>query len=87
MRTVTQPFGSPLRTTLTLDDDVLAVARAMAHRQGTNLGEVISALARRSLTRDDYGGRMRNGIPLLSAEGGTVAVTPEIVRALQDELA
>ena len=76
-----------MRTTLALDDDVLAVARAMAQRQGISVGEVISALARRSLAREDSGVRTRNGIPLLTVEAGAVAVTPETVKALQDELA
>ncbi len=36
-----------MRTTVTIDDDVLAVARALAERQGTSLGRVLSELARR----------------------------------------
>ena len=36
-----------MRTTLTIDDDVLAVARALAERRGSNLGSALSELARR----------------------------------------
>ncbi|WP_380166935.1 hypothetical protein [Jannaschia sp. R86511] len=39
-----------MRTTLTIDDDVLAAARERARRTGRSLGAVISDLARQSLT-------------------------------------
>ena len=38
-----------MRTTITLDDDVLAAARALAARRGTSLGSALSELARRGL--------------------------------------
>ena len=36
-----------MRTTVTIDDDVLAVARALAERNGSSLGRALSELARR----------------------------------------
>ena len=36
-----------MRTTVTIDDDVLAVARALADRTGCSLGGALSELARR----------------------------------------
>ena len=36
-----------MRTTLTIDDDVLAVARALADRNSSSLGSALSELARR----------------------------------------
>ena len=36
-----------MRTTVTIDDDVLAVARALAERTGSSLGIALSELARR----------------------------------------
>lgn len=36
-----------MRTTVTIDDDVLAVARALAERTGSSLGNALSELARR----------------------------------------
>ena len=36
-----------MRTTVTIDDDVLAVARALAARNGSSLGCALSELARR----------------------------------------
>ena len=48
-----------MRTTVTIDDDVLAVARALADRRGSSLGSAISELARRGFrsgsTRHDAG--------------------------------
>ena len=38
-----------MRTTLTIDDDVLAVARALSERTGTSLGCALSELARRGV--------------------------------------
>lgn len=38
-----------MRTTLSIDDDVLEDARYIARVEGKSLGDVISALARRSL--------------------------------------
>jgi hypothetical protein len=38
-----------MRTTLQLDDDVLAAARVLARQQRTSLGAVIGELARRAL--------------------------------------
>lgn len=40
-----------MRTTLTIDDDVLAVARALADRNGSSLGGALSELARRGFKR------------------------------------
>lgn len=42
-----------MRTTLSIDDDVLAAARERARRTGRPLGAVISDLARRSLIGAD----------------------------------
>ena len=36
-----------MRTTLNIDDDVLAVARALAERTGRSIGSALSELARR----------------------------------------
>jgi hypothetical protein len=87
-----------MRTTLAIDEDVLAAAKHLAARDGRTLGEVITALARRGLApaaREARGPaepspkglpqtRRRNGIPLLPAARATV--TPELVNALRDEL-
>lgn len=40
-----------MRTTLDIDDDVLAVAKELARRQRKSAGQVISELAKRALTQ------------------------------------
>lgn len=75
-----------MRTTLTIDDDVLAAAKALAARQHKSVGEVISALSRASLRPARRRASVRNGIPLLPDRGGATPVTPELVNQLRDEL-
>lgn len=75
-----------MRTTLAIDDDVLAAAKGLAARQRKSLGEVISALARQALKPQPGAGKTRNGIPLLPVRSGTIPVTPELVNRLRDEL-
>ena len=75
-----------MRTTLAIDDDVLAAAKHLADRERISLGEVITALARQGLNRQARGVRaVRNGIPLLPARKGATAVTLELVNQLRDE--
>ena len=40
-----------MRTTLTIDDDVLAAAKAIAEREKRPIGEIVSELARRSASQ------------------------------------
>ncbi|MDB4336821.1 CopG family transcriptional regulator [Synechococcus sp. AH-603-M21] len=45
-----------MRTTLQLDDDVLAAARVLALQRQSTIGDVISDLARQALSRSADGG-------------------------------
>lgn len=75
-----------MRTTLAIDDDVLAAAKHLAEREQRSLGEVISMLARQGLTRGARSGKSeRNGIPLLPNRKASVPVTLELVNMLRDE--
>ena len=75
-----------MRTTLTIDDDVLAAAKAIARQTDRSIGEVVSDLARSAL-RPKAAPAMRNGIPLLPVRNSDAIVTPDIVNALRDETA
>jgi hypothetical protein len=79
--------GKPnMRTTLAIDDDVLADARHLAERESKSVGEVISALARQGLHRTARkSSAQRNGVPLLPSRKTGVAVTLELVNQLRDE--
>jgi len=75
-----------MRTTLAIDDDVLAAAKGLAARQQKSIGEVISALARQALHPAVSYKETRNGVPLLPQRPDAVPVTLELVNQLRDEL-
>ncbi len=75
-----------MRTTLAIDDDVLAAAKEMAATEGRSVGEVISSLARGALRPSPQRSKSRNGVPLLPVRPGAPRVTSELVRKLQEEL-
>ena len=75
-----------MRTTLAIDDDILAAAKEMAATQRKSVGEVISSLARHALRPIPSGLKTRNGVPLLPVNPSSQRVTSELVRQLQEEL-
>ena len=75
-----------MRTTLAIDDDVLAAAKEMAATEQRSVGEVISSLARAALRPAPRRSATRNGVPLLPVRPGAPRVTSELVRRLQEEL-
>lgn len=72
-----------MRTTLELDDDVVAAARELAALERRSLGSVVSELARRGLTpaRIESDG----DLPTIRVPAGTSPITPEMVRRALDE--
>ena len=74
-----------MRTTLTIDDDVLLAAKAIAEREQKSFGEVVSTLARHTLHRPQPP-QFRNGIPLLPLRDAQATVTLDVVNALRDEI-
>jgi hypothetical protein len=75
-----------MRTTLAIDDDVLAAARELASMEQKTVGEVISELARQALRPAKTGRRSRNGVPLLPVKPNAIRVTSELVHQLHEEL-
>jgi hypothetical protein len=73
-----------MRTTLTIDDDLLAVVRELAERQRRSLGAVISDLARQSLVASEP--QFRNGVPLLPKRPGARPAASAAVRKLLNDL-
>ena len=78
-------FRQDMRTTLSIDDDVLTAAKSLAEIENRSLGAVISDLARKSL-RQPSRRTTRNGIPLLPLRPDAGRVTMESVNALRDDL-
>jgi hypothetical protein len=72
-----------VRTTLNIDEDVVAVARQLATGERRSLGSVISELARRGLTPARVEADDR--LPVIRVPPGTPPITPEMVRRALDE--
>ena len=75
-----------MRTTLAIDDDVLAAAKELATTERKIVGEVISALARRALRPADNSRKMPNDVPLLPLNPESPRVTSELVHQLREKL-
>jgi hypothetical protein len=74
-----------MRTTLDIDDDVLAAAKHLASEQKTMAGKVISDLVRKALTEPSCKKvRYRNGFAVFPRRRGP-RVTPELIDRLADE--
>ena len=74
-----------MRTTLNIDDDVLSAVRELSSLSGRTLGEVLSDLARKALTRNVEEVALRNGVPLLDPTPDAGVVTSEDVARLMDD--
>jgi len=72
-----------MRTTLDIDDDVVAAARELAAGERKSLGAVISDLARRGLTPARV--EAEDGLPVIRVLAGIAAITSEMVRRALDE--
>jgi hypothetical protein len=73
------------RTTLQIDDDVLAAARTLARERGESIGHVLSELARRGLRPEGSYGEDR-GFPVFEVREGATLITPDDVRRALDDL-
>ncbi|MBE6477597.1 MAG: DUF2191 domain-containing protein [Propionibacteriaceae bacterium] len=75
-----------MRTTLDLDDKVLAVARERARREGISLGRAVSQLALLGITGTSFKTGSR-GVPLFAPPPGSNPhpVTPELIEQHRDE--
>lgn len=73
-----------MRTTVDLPDDVLALARQLAHEQGRSMSDVLVDLVRAGMRRDGEtpADRSPRGMPLVSVGR---PVTADDVRSLDDE--
>jgi hypothetical protein len=72
-----------MRTTLDLDDDVLAAARSIASVRKQTMGKVVSDLLRQSLTIKPS--KPRGGVPLLPRRPGLIVTNELIDKIRKDE--
>lgn len=71
-----------MRTTLDVDDGVLAAARALARSEGISLGAAVSQLARRGLESSAV--VVAEGFPVFEAADDAPAITLELVNEYRD---
>lgn len=75
-----------MRTTLSIDDDILRAARMLAREQHRSLGAAVSELARRGLTEKLGASSIRNGITLVPVRTDARGATLDEVNTLRDDL-
>jgi hypothetical protein len=74
-----------MRTTLTIDDDIIRIARSLAQETNQSVGAVVSRLARRGLKAQGYD--VDNlGLPLFEVSENAPVFGPEEVARGEDEL-
>ena len=73
-----------MRTKVTIDDDVLAVARALAERQGTSLGRAVSELARRGFRTMHAAAEQWQGVVFAVDPGADPVTSQDVYRSLGD---
>jgi hypothetical protein len=84
-----------MRTTIDIDDDVLAAAKDIARAEGRTMGQIISDLARRGLVAPDAGGLTgfaeaqaafdTGAWPILPGSAGVI-VTSDIIERIEADL-
>lgn len=72
-----------MRTTLDIDDAVLAAARSLAAREGITLGAAVSELARRGFAADVPPGKP--GLLIFPAPASGHLITDELVAEHRDD--
>ncbi len=70
-----------VRTTLTIDDDVLDAARRIAELDGRPIGRVVSELARQALVPRAHFDVDERDLPVFVVPEGTRTIDPEAVAA------
>ena len=77
-----------MRTTLDIDDDVLAAAKELSRRQSVSAGKVLSQLARQALAGAGAVGGARRATPAVAGFRPIASrgkpVTNEIIDSLRD---
>lgn len=74
-----------MRTTLTIDDRVLAAARSRARQRGISVGEALSQLALIGYEAENAGEQVAEGFPVLPAVPGHTITSAMAADALAEE--
>ena len=68
-----------MRITVTIDDDVLEVARTLAEQSGCSLGQALSELARRGFRGTGVAGDGVDAVPVFQVPANAGPITSEDV--------
>ena len=75
-----------MRTTLNIDDDVLAAAKRLAELRTVSVGRVLSDLARRGLaSAPEFDRRSETGFPMFKVPSGARALSIEEMHRVEEE--
>lgn len=75
-----------MRTTLTIDDDLFAVAKHLAREKSESVGKALSDLARLGLSSTTRSsGKSAGGFPTFVVPKGARPITLEDVKRVEDE--
>ncbi|UVO54435.1 hypothetical protein [Sphingomonas sp. SUN039] len=75
-----------MRTTVSIDDDVLEVAKSVAEADRRTIGQVLSDFARKGMAPEPQTAQFRNGIKLMPVRPGAGRATLALVNRLRDEV-
>lgn len=73
-----------MRTTISIDDDVLNTVRYIAEQRKISIGKVLSELARKGLQKRPEVAQ-RNGFPVFQVPKDATPITPKHIKQLEDE--
>jgi hypothetical protein len=72
-----------VRTTIDLDDDLILIAKELAGRRGTTMGQIVSDMFRKAI-EPSATSRVRNGVPLFVPKRSTAKPSMALVNRLRD---
>jgi len=73
-----------MRTTISIDDDLLDTVKYLANQRNVAIGRVLSDLARKGLEQRSKT-CLRNNFPVFAVSKDATLLTPEHVKMLDDE--
>ncbi|MBN1756768.1 MAG: hypothetical protein JW863_00535 [Chitinispirillaceae bacterium] len=76
-----------MRTTLSIDDDILSVAHTLSNERKVSLGHVISDLARKGLRggNGSYCTSSPDELPFFAVREDAPPITPAMIKSAEDE--
>jgi hypothetical protein len=77
---------SKVRTTVSIDDDLLLAAKALASQRQVSIGRVISDLMRKGLSAEAEVEPGSGGFPVFKIPANARPITLDTVKAAEDEL-